>query len=45
VLGGVGTILVVLLWSWLFPPLRRVDGLVPEPATNRQAVEASSTGD
>jgi MFS family permease len=45
VLGGVGTILVVLLWSWLFPPLRRVDGLVPEPATNRQAVEASSAGD
>jgi MFS family permease len=25
VLGGVGTIAVVVLWSWLFPALRRVD--------------------
>jgi hypothetical protein len=25
VVGGVGTIVVVLLWMWLFPPLRRVD--------------------
>jgi hypothetical protein len=28
VLGGIGTILVVLLWSWWFPALRRVDRLV-----------------
>jgi MFS family permease len=27
VLGGVGTILVVLLWAWLFPELRRADSL------------------
>jgi MFS family permease len=27
VLGGVGTIVVVLLWAWLFPALRRVDAL------------------
>jgi MFS family permease len=27
VLGGLGTIAIVLLWSWLFPPLRRVDQL------------------
>jgi MFS family permease len=27
VLGGVGTIAVVALWSWLFPALRRVDRL------------------
>ncbi len=27
VLGGVGTIVVVLLWSWLFPEVRRVDRL------------------
>ena len=27
VLGGVGTIVVVGLWSWLFPQLRRVDKL------------------
>jgi MFS family permease len=25
VLGGVGTIMIVLLWSWLFPSLRSVD--------------------
>jgi MFS family permease len=29
VLGGVGTMLIVALWSWLFPALRRVDELVP----------------
>jgi MFS family permease len=27
VLGGLGTIAIVLLWSWLFPTLRRVDQL------------------
>lgn len=27
VLGGVGTIGIVLLWTWLFPSLRRVDEL------------------
>ena len=30
VLGGVGTILVVVLWAWRFPTLRKVDKLVPE---------------
>lgn len=27
VLGGIGTIAIVLLWSWLFPQLRKVDGM------------------
>jgi MFS family permease len=27
VLGGVGTILVVLLWAWMFPELRKADRL------------------
>jgi MFS family permease len=27
VLGGIGTLLVVLVWAWLFPALRRVDRL------------------
>lgn len=27
VLGGAGTIAIVLLWAWLFPALRRVDKL------------------
>ena len=31
VLGGLGTIAIVLLWSWLFPSLRRVDELQPKP--------------
>jgi MFS family permease len=31
VLGGVGTIAIVLLWTWLFPTLRRVNDLVPSP--------------
>jgi MFS family permease len=30
VLGGAGTIAVVLLWNWLFPSLRRVDKLAKE---------------
>lgn len=30
VLGGVGTILVVAAWTWLFPPLRQVDELEKE---------------
>jgi MFS family permease len=28
--GGIGTIVVVALWSWLFPALRKVDQLTPE---------------
>jgi MFS family permease len=30
VLGGVGTMLIVMAWSWLFPGLRRLDRLVPK---------------
>ncbi len=33
VAGGVGTILIVVLWSWLFPALRQVDVLVPRETT------------
>jgi MFS family permease len=36
VAGGVGTLLVVAAWAWLFPKLRQVDRLtdvVPQPAT------------
>jgi hypothetical protein len=29
VLGGVGTVAIVLLWAWMFPSLRRVDELIP----------------
>ena len=31
VLGGLGTIVVVTLWAWMFPSLRRADQLAPEP--------------
>jgi MFS family permease len=39
VLGGIGTIVIVVLWSWLFPALRRADRLVPEPVPKTNAVE------
>lgn len=29
ILGGAGTIAIVLAWNWLFPALRRVDRLTP----------------
>ncbi|MDQ2711324.1 MAG: MFS transporter [Acidobacteriota bacterium] len=32
VLGGIGTMLVVGLWSWFFPSLRNLDRLTGEPA-------------
>ena len=28
ILGGIGTMIIVALWAWLFPPLRQVDELV-----------------
>jgi hypothetical protein len=33
VLGGIGTIVVVALWAWLFPELRRVNELQPKHET------------
>jgi MFS family permease len=33
VLGGIGTIVVVALWAWLFPELRRVSELQPKGST------------
>jgi MFS family permease len=43
VLGGVGTMLIVLAWSWMFPALRRLDRLVPiEPVAG--LARASSEG-
>lgn len=29
VVGGIGTLVVVGLWIWLFPPLRQMDRLIP----------------
>jgi hypothetical protein len=36
ILGGVGTVVVVALWAWMFPELREADRLTPvqeEPQT------------
>ena len=42
-IGGFGTILVVLVWMWAFPQLRRVDKLAPERKIVG-SVEQSETG-
>lgn len=36
VLGGVATLVVIGLWSWLFPDLRRYDALVPAEESRRE---------
>jgi hypothetical protein len=38
VMGGIGTMLVVALWSRLFPELRRVDKLVNSSETSKPGV-------
>jgi hypothetical protein len=43
VLGGVGTMLIVFVWSWIFPDLRRLDKLVPHEPVAALA-RASSEG-
>ncbi|MGH8338219.1 MAG: MFS transporter, partial [Gammaproteobacteria bacterium] len=40
ILGGVGTIAIVVLWAWLFPSLRRVNELEPSRML-RAAVDES----
>ncbi len=44
VLGGLGTIVIVALWSVLFPSLRRMDELVPRPAEPVLAEAATAHG-
>jgi MFS family permease len=42
VFGGVGTLIIVALWSWLFPELRQVNELVPsstEPEESNVAAD------
>ena len=36
VIGGVGTLVVIALWSWLFPELRNADRLNNQPSTVAQ---------
>jgi hypothetical protein len=41
ILGGVGTLIVVALWAWMFPELREADRLVPAGnASERLTTEA-----
>jgi MFS family permease len=42
VLGGIGTLMVIVLWAWLFPDLRRAEGfadpeIVMAEATSRES--------
>jgi hypothetical protein len=37
VLGGAGTILVVILWAWMFPELRRADSLTRSRPQTRES--------
>ncbi len=34
-IGGIGAIMVMLIWMCVFPQLRRIDALAPEPAPSR----------
>jgi MFS family permease len=34
VVGGIGTLAVVAIWMWLFPPLRKVDRLIDVAVSN-----------
>ncbi len=43
-LGGLGSLAVVSLWSILFPELRRIDRLTEIPVQRPRATEAAATG-
>jgi hypothetical protein len=43
ILGGLGTIGIVVLWAWLFPPLRRADALDPEAQLEPPEVESAES--
>jgi hypothetical protein len=43
VAGGVGTIIVVALWSWLFPALRKVDSLTQESLAIAAEIDLTET--
>lgn len=45
VFGGLGTMAVVLLWSWFFPALRRIDRLTPEALVATAPEESLTTDD
>jgi MFS family permease len=45
VLGGIGTILIVALWAWLFPSLRQVDQLTEISAVAAPSVNVTTDAD
>jgi MFS family permease len=44
VLGGIGTMVIVLVWSALFPRLRRMDQLLPDSLVPELAEHAQGSG-
>jgi MFS family permease len=45
VLGGLGTVAIVIAWAWLFPELRRVDNLIPQKITAVSTDKSTSVAD
>jgi hypothetical protein len=41
VLGGIGTMLIVGTWAWLFPSLRRMDVLNAQPTLTVAAAQTA----
>jgi len=42
ILGGVGTLVVVALWAWLFPELRDADRLTPVEEVALESMDLAS---
>jgi hypothetical protein len=40
--GGVGTVLITLLWAWMFPQLRNADKLSQKQSTDPVAMEEAA---
>jgi hypothetical protein len=45
VLGGIGTMLIVVAWTWLFPSLKHLDRLVPRQTVSILAEAAAEKAD
>lgn len=44
-LGGLGTVIIVIAWNWLFPEMRRVEKLVPRASVMTLSDKSSSIAD
>ena len=45
VLGGIGTLLVIAIWAWLFPELRRADRITADALAKTLASEPTEIGE